>query len=72
MTDIIKILLDHWIITIILIIGIVSLAESVSKQIRRYAVHREELAFKRELLDRGLEIDEIERVVRAKSKSSQE
>ena len=35
-------------------------------QIRKYASHRQELEFKREMLDRGLSVDEIEKIVQAK------
>jgi hypothetical protein len=35
-------------------------------QVARYASHRAELSFKRELVDRGLSVDEIERIVSAK------
>ena len=35
-------------------------------QIRKYAGHRQELEFKREMLDRGLSVDEIEKIVQAK------
>ena len=38
---------------------------SITKQIRKYACHRQELEFKRELIDRGMSADEVERVVQA-------
>jgi hypothetical protein len=37
-------------------------------QIRKYVGHRQELEFKREMLDRGLSVDEIEQIVRAKGR----
>ena len=37
---------------------------TIAKQIRKYTCHRQELEFKRELLDRGLSVAEIERLVR--------
>jgi len=37
---------------------------SLAKQCRKYACHRQEIDFKRDLLDRGMTADEIERVVR--------
>ncbi len=40
---------------------------SIFKQIREYACHRQEMEFKRELLDRGMSVEEIEQVVRARS-----
>jgi len=38
---------------------------SLAKQCRKYSCHRQEIDFKRDLLDRGMTADEIERVVRA-------
>lgn len=42
---------------------------SVAKQIRKYLCLREELEFKREMIDRGMTPDEIERLVKCKSPS---
>lgn len=36
---------------------------AIAKEIRKYACHRQELEFKRELLDRGMAVDEVERLV---------
>ena len=46
----------------------VGLVTSLAKQLRKYACHKQELDFKRELLDRGMSTEEIERVVRARPK----
>lgn len=35
------------------------------QQLRKFASHRAELNFKRDLLDRGLTADEVEQIVRA-------
>jgi hypothetical protein len=43
---------------------------ALAAQVRKYASHRHELEFKRDLVERGLSIEEIERVVAAKSPSS--
>jgi len=48
----------------------IGLITTVAAQVRKYASHRHELEFKRDLVERGLSIDEIERVVAAKSSSS--
>lgn len=56
----------NMVVYIMLIICGGSVITAIFKQIRKYACHRQELDFKRELLDRGMEIDEIERVVRAR------
>ena len=42
-----------------------SVLTSAFKQVRKFACHRQEMDFKRELLDRGMSPDEVERVVRA-------
>ena len=48
----------------------IGLITTVAAQFRKYVSHRHELEFKRDLVERGLSIDEIERVVAAKSSSS--
>ena len=40
---------------------------TIIHQIRRYACHRHEIELKREMVERGLSVDEIERIVRARS-----
>jgi hypothetical protein len=50
----------------------VALIAALAHQVRKYASHRHELEFKRDLVERGLSIDEIERVVAAKSPSSED
>lgn len=57
----------NMVVIIVLIVSVSSILSSVAKQIRKYACHRQELDFKRELLDRGMQGDEIEQVVRARS-----
>ena len=54
------------IVAIVMISGIIT---SVSKQIRKYVCLRQELEFKREMVDRGMTADEIERIVNARSPS---
>jgi hypothetical protein len=39
---------------------------SFFKQIRKYACYRRDIDLKRELVERGLSVDEIERIVAAK------
>lgn len=39
---------------------------SLFKQIRKFACQRQELEFKREMVDRGMSVEEIERLVQAK------
>jgi hypothetical protein len=55
-------------VVIIAAIGAVSgLIVTVATQIQKYASLRHELDFKREMIDRGMSVEEIERLVRAKS-----
>jgi len=66
----IRALFDNWIVTIVFICVGASLIGSIAKQIRKYGCYRQEVALKRDLVERGLSVDEIERVVRAKSAST--
>jgi hypothetical protein len=52
---------------IVLIGAVSSVITSVVKQIRKYFCHRQEIEFKREMLDRGMSTEEIESVIRAHS-----
>jgi hypothetical protein len=40
----------------------------IATQIRKYGCHRQDIEFKRELVDRGLGADEIERIVQARTR----
>jgi hypothetical protein len=55
----------NMIVLIVLIGCTAGVIGSIAKQIRKIACHRQELEFKRELIDRGMSADEVERVVRA-------
>ena len=59
-------LFDHWIVTIVLICVAASVITSIAKQLRKYACHRNEVELKRDLVERGLSVEEIERIVAAK------
>ncbi len=50
---------------ICLIFAVSSVIASVAKQIRKFVCHRQEIEFKREMVDRGMSAEEIESVVRA-------
>lgn len=39
----------------------------IAKYIRDFAIYRQELAFKREMIDRGLTADEIERLIASRA-----
>jgi hypothetical protein len=55
----------NMIVLIILLLSTAGVLGSLFKQSRKFACHRAELAFKRDLLDRGLTADEVEQIVRA-------
>ena len=59
-------------VLVCLILSVAGVISSFFKQVRRYTCHRQELDFKRELVERGLSIDEIERILAAKSVSGKQ
>jgi hypothetical protein len=69
MTDLLKPLFDNWIVLIVLICVISGVITSIAKQLRKFGCHRNETMLKRDLVERGLSVDEIERVIAAKSAS---
>jgi len=56
----------NMIVLIVLIGSTAGVLSSIAAQIRKYTCHRQEIDFKRELVDRGLAADEIERIVSAR------
>jgi hypothetical protein len=59
-------------VLVCLILSVAGVISSLFKQVRKYTCHRQELDFKRELVERGLSVDEIERIVAAKSVSEKQ
>jgi hypothetical protein len=57
----------NMIVLVVLISGLGSAVKTIAKQTRGYACHRVDMNLKRELVERGLSADEIERIVAAKS-----
>jgi hypothetical protein len=71
MTDLFQSLMNlpvpfNMIVLIVLISCTAGVITSIAKQIRKFGSHRQELEFKRELVERGMTADEIERIVAAK------
>jgi hypothetical protein len=60
----------NMVVYIMLIVCGSGVLTSIFKQIRKFACHRQELDFKRELLDRGMSVEEVEHVVRARGSES--
>jgi len=55
------------IITVVLIGCLTGVIMNITDEIRKYACHREDVQLKRELVERGLSVDEIERIVAART-----
>lgn len=56
----------NMVVLVVLIGSVVGLLSTIAIQIRRYSCHRQEIELKRELVDRGLSADEIERIIVAR------
>lgn len=59
----------NMIVLVVLIFCTTGVFTSMFKQIRKYACHRRDADLKRELVERGLGIDEIERIIAAKART---
>lgn len=59
----------NMVVVIVAIVMLTGVVTSIAKQIRKYVCLRQELEFKRELVDRGMTADEIEQIVKAQSPS---
>jgi hypothetical protein len=57
----------NMIVVVVLIGSVAGVIGTIAKQIRKFACHRGEMQLKRELVERGLSVEEIERVIAAKS-----
>lgn len=59
----------NMIIVIMAIMFGTGIITSIAKQVRKYFCLREELEFKREMIDRGMTPEEIEKLVKCKTPS---
>ena len=66
-TTLVRLLLDNWIVTVVLIFFTAWLLGSIVEEIGKCARHRRDAELKRDLAERGLSVDEIERLVAANS-----
>lgn len=57
----------NFVLLLLLIVFGTGIVTSTIKQIRKFACHRQELDFKREMIDRGMSVEEVERLVQANS-----
>jgi hypothetical protein len=60
----------NMIVLVVLIVTAGSLVGTIATQIRKWACHRQEIEFKRELLDRGMSVEEIDRMAATKGWSN--
>jgi hypothetical protein len=56
----------NMIVMVVLIGCVAGLIKGIATQIRKYGCHRQDIDFKRELVDRGLSAGEIERIVKVR------
>ncbi len=57
----------NMIILVVLFGSVAGVLTGIATQIRKYGCHRQDIDFKRELVDRGLAADEIERIIKARA-----
>jgi hypothetical protein len=60
----------NMIVMVVLITCTTGVITSLFKQIRKYGCYRRDVDLKRELVERGLSVDEVERIVAAKGNSA--
>lgn len=57
----------NMIVLICLFFAVAGVITGIAKEIRKFGCHRQDIDFKRELVDRGLSGEEIERIVTAQA-----
>ena len=62
----------NMVVFIVLIGSVAGVIGAIAKEVRKFLCHRDEMELKREMLDRGMESEEIDRVMRAKPAGKQE
>jgi hypothetical protein len=62
----------NMIVLVVMIGSVAGLVGTIAKQMRKYASHRLDMNLKRELVERGLSVEEIERIIVAKSPSDKQ
>jgi hypothetical protein len=68
MTDTLRAIVDNRIVMIVLIFFTAWLLGTIVVETRKYACHRKDVELKRDLAERGLSAEEIERIVAAHSR----
>jgi hypothetical protein len=57
----------NMIVLIVLFGSVAGVLTGIATQIRKFGCHRQDVDFKRELVDRGLSAEEIERIIKARA-----
>ncbi len=57
----------NMVVLIVLFGCVAGVLTGIATQIRKYGCHRQDIDFKRELVDRGLSADEIERIIKVRA-----
>jgi hypothetical protein len=60
----------NMVVLIVLIVSAASVVKAVAKFGRQYACHRNEMEFKRDLVERGMTAAEVDQVVRSRGQTS--
>ena len=66
----VQMILHNWVAALVLLVVIARVITEIAKQIRKFGCYQQEIALKRDLVERGLSVDEIERIVAAKSSTT--
>jgi hypothetical protein len=61
----------NFIVFLVLIGSVAGVIGAIAKEVRKFLCHRDEIELKREMLDRGMESQEIDRAMRTKTAGKQ-
>ena len=61
----------NMIVFVVLIGSVAGVIGTVTREVRIFLCHRDEMELKREMLDRGMELQEIDRVMQGKATGKQ-
>jgi hypothetical protein len=70
--EIVETLLHNWIALVVLIGCVSGVITAIAAELRKYGSHRHEVDLKRELVERGLSVEEIERIIAARPAKNKE
>jgi len=60
----------NMVVLLVLIGSVAGVLTGIATQFRKYGCHRQDIDFKRELVDRGLSAEEIERIIKVRAPES--